>query len=118
MEPNGREDQHKMIGRGGRNQHLSLYAATLLGPSDASTVIVSAGSDGIDGNSPAAGAVVDERTLQSGGGSLHNDARKALEGFDSYPFLDGLGATIITEPTGNNLRDLRILMAEQPLNKI
>ena len=91
-------------GLGGRNQHFSLYAATLLDPSDASTVILSAGSDGIDGNSPAAGAIVDEQMPQA-------EAMKSLQEFDSYTFLEQMGATVLTGPTGNNLRDLRILLS-------
>jgi len=94
------------IGLGGRNQHFGLYAATLLAPSDAATVVLSAGSDGIDGNSPAAGAMVDEGTLQYGDAA----ARRSLQEFDSYRFLAQLGATIVTGATGNNLRDLRILL--------
>ncbi len=100
-------------GAGGRNQHFGLYAATLLDASDASTVVLSAGSDGIDGNSPAAGAVVDEQTLQRSAG-MRADAERALESFDSYTFLERIGATLVTGATGNNLRDLRILLAERP----
>jgi hydroxypyruvate reductase len=101
-------------GNGGRNQHFALHTATLLDGTDASTAVLSAGSDGIDGNSVAAGAVVDERTLCSGmtGGSLRLDAEEALRSFNSSTFLKKIGATIVTGPTGNNLRDLRILLAE------
>lgn len=98
-------------GIGGRNQHLSLYAATLLSPADASTVILSAGSDGIDGNSPAAGAIVDERTLQGAFEEGIDAARKSLQEFDSYTFLERMKATVVTGPTGHNLRDLRILLS-------
>ncbi|MEO6910825.1 MAG: MOFRL family protein, partial [Edaphobacter sp.] len=113
MNAAGSEEGQNVFGAGGRNQHFSLYAATLLGPSDASTVILSAGSDGIDGNSVAAGAVVDEQTLQkrSGRGA---EAQRALQDFDSYTFLERVGGTIVTGATGNNLRDLRILLAERP----
>lgn len=107
-------EQHKPSGRGGRNQHFGLYAASLLEPSDASTVILSAGSDGIDGNSPAAGAVIDEQTLGLAGSELRAEARRALEHFDSYAFLDRAASTIVTGATGNNLRDLRILLADRP----
>lgn len=101
-------------GAGGRNQHFSLYAATLLGRSDASTVVLSAGSDGIDGNSPAAGAVIDDRTLgHEDEPEIRTAARHALKCFDSYTFLESMGCAITTGPTGNNLRDLRILLAEQ-----
>ena len=74
------------------------------------TTVLSAGTDGIDGNSPAAGAVVDGRTIErAGGGGL--DALVAIEKFDAYPFFKALGDAIETGPTGNNLRDLRILLA-------
>lgn len=95
-------------GFGGRNQHFALYVATLLGESDASTAVLSAGSDGIDGNSAAAGAVVDERTLRDSG---IDGARRALQRFDSNTFLKRIGATVTTGATGNNLRDLRVLLA-------
>jgi glycerate 2-kinase len=99
------------IGVGGRNQHFSLYAATLLAPSDATTVIFSAGSDGIDGNSRAAGAMVDETTLRTDARYGDTAAWKSLQEFDSHNFLARLGATVVTGATGNNLRDLRILLA-------
>jgi len=107
------------VGVGGRNQHLSLYAAMLLEPSDASTVFLSAGSDGIDGNSFAAGAVVDEQSLRSPAdqqseSEIRAAAQHALEHFDSSAFLERIGCTVTTGPTGNNLRDLRILLAEPP----
>ena len=105
-------------GIGGRNQHFALYTATQLEPSDAPIAVLSAGSDGIDGNSKAAGAVIDEHTLSSVGaeqadeGQLRADAHAALEQFCSFQFLQSRGAIITTGPTGNNLRDLRILLAE------
>jgi hydroxypyruvate reductase len=73
---------------------------------------LSAGTDGVDGDSPAAGAVVDgttvERALRAG-----LSVEDALEGFDAYPLLAGIGDAIVTGPTGNNVRDLRILVAER-----
>lgn len=109
--------KHSSLGVGGRNQHFSLYAATLLGDADASTVVLSAGSDGIDGNSPAAGGVVDEQTLRGQkrnsdvSKELMDKAMRSIQEFDSYTFLESIGATIVTGPTGNNLRDLRILLS-------
>ena len=109
---------------GGRNQHFALYLATRLQPSDGPLAILSAGSDGIDGNSSAAGAVIDEHTLDQekahpfAPGSSHLSqiscqaaARRALEAFDASSFLHSLGATVVTGPTGHNLRDLRILLS-------
>ena len=103
-------EQRKPIGLGGRNQQFALYAASLLTSSDASTAILSAGSDGIDGNSAAAGAVIDDQTLAAP--TLRAEAAHALDCFDTTPLLDRLGAALVTGPTGNNLRDLRILLAD------
>lgn len=102
-------------GVGGRNQHFALHTATLFGDDDVQLAVLSAGSDGIDGNSAAAGAVVNEHTLRGPKGvrSLRlRDAEQALRGFHSSRFLESLNATIVTGPTGNNLRDLRILLAD------
>jgi hydroxypyruvate reductase len=95
---------------GGRNQHFALYLATHLRRADGPLAILSAGSDGIDGNSIAAGAIVDQHTLDN----AHQlaTAQRALEAFNSYVLLDSIDATIVTGPTGQNLRDLRILLAE------
>jgi len=98
-------------GIGGRNQQFALACAEPISGQD--ITVLSAGTDGIDGNSPAAGAVVDGSTL--GRTSARADGveavRHALTSFNAYPFLDALGDTVITGPTGNNLRDLRILLA-------
>jgi hydroxypyruvate reductase len=101
----------KDAGTGGRNQQFALYCAGKIA-SERITVL-SAGTDGIDGNSQAAGAVVDGHTLeqfslQGGGQSLTSVLKK----YDSAPVLERLGAGIVTGPTGNNLRDLRILLAD------
>jgi hydroxypyruvate reductase len=93
---------------GGRNQHFALYVGTQLRPADGPISVLSAGSDGIDGNSSVAGAIVDEHTLD---GRLA-DAQSALQGFNSFSFLNALDATVVTGPTGHNLRDLRILLAD------
>jgi len=98
------------VGNGGRNQHFALYAVTLLENERGATAILSVGSDGIDGNSAFAGAVVDENSLRGPG--LHEAALDALRRFDSATLLSELGATIATGPTGHNLRDLRLLLAE------
>ena len=96
--------------RGGRNQHFALYMASQLRAEDGPIAVLSAGSDGIDGNSDAAGAIVDEQTLD--GDSLRESAMRALVVFDSSTWLSAAGATVVTGPTGHNLRDLRILLAD------
>ncbi len=95
-------------GVGGRNSHFALYCAQKIAGEN--ITVLSAGTDGIDGNSAAAGAVADGTTLQRAQ-ALGLNASKALAEFDSFPFFDRLGDAIVTGPTGNNLRDLRVLMA-------
>jgi glycerate 2-kinase len=95
-------------GVGGRNQQFALACAEKIAGEN--ITVLSAGTDGVDGNSPAAGAVGDgltvERARQRG-----LDPRAALDAFDAYPFFRAMGDAIETGPTGNNLRDLRILLA-------
>jgi len=95
-------------GTGGRNQQFALACAEKLAGEN--ITVLSAGTDGVDGNSPAAGAVVDGTTLERARGRGLN-ARAAIGKFDAYPFFTALGDAIETGPTGNNLRDLRILLA-------
>jgi glycerate 2-kinase len=95
-------------GVGGRNQQFALACAEKIAGEN--ITVLSAGTDGIDGDSPAAGAVADGSTL-SRAQTRGLGARAALEKFDAYPFFNALGDAIETGPTGNNLRDLRILLA-------
>lgn len=99
-------------GTGGRNQQFALACALLLHqrlPGEPA-VCLSAGSDGADGNSPAAGAIVDTTTVPRAQ-ALGFAPQRALAGFDACPLFTALGDTIVTGPTGNNLRDLRILLS-------
>jgi hydroxypyruvate reductase len=73
-------------------------------------VALCAGTDGIDGNSPAAGALADTTTLSRARGN-GLDAAKFLDGSDAYSFFDRLSDAIVTGPTGTNVRDVRILLA-------
>lgn len=95
-------------GIGGRNQQFALACAQKI--TREKIAVLSAGTDGIDGNSPAAGAVVDNTTIQRAEVQGKN-IQAALEKFDAYPLLDSIGDVIVTGPTGNNVRDLRILLA-------
>jgi hydroxypyruvate reductase len=95
-------------GTGGRNQHFTLYCAEQIAGED--ICALSAGSDGIDGNSAAAGAVADGSTLERGK-ARGLDIQAHLRGFNASPFFEALGDAIVTGPTGNNLRDLRIFLA-------
>jgi glycerate 2-kinase len=95
-------------GVGGRNQQFALACGQKI--ADENVTVLSAGTDGIDGNSTAAGAVADGTTLARGR-ARGLAAREYLSSFNAYPFFAALGDTIVTGPTGNNLRDLRILLA-------
>ncbi len=95
-------------GAGGRNQHFALYCAEkIVGENIA---VLSAGTDGIDGNSPAAGAVSDGTTLERAQ-KAGLDLAAHFNGFNSFPLFEKLGDAIQTGPTGNNVRDLRVLLA-------
>jgi len=95
-------------GVGGRNQHFALACAQKI--SGENVTVLSAGTDGIDGNSSAAGAIADGTTLQRATERGLN-AESHLASFNANPFFDSLGDLIVTGPTGNNLRDLRVLLA-------
>ena len=95
-------------GSGGRNQQFALACAAKIAGEN--ITVLSAGTDGVDGNSPAAGAVADGSTVLRAQSTGLN-APEALENFDAYPFFTALGDAVETGPTGNNLRDLRILLA-------
>ncbi len=95
-------------GVGGRNQQFALACAQKIAGEN--ITVLSAGTDGIDGNSPAAGAIADGTTLERGK-SRGLEPAASLRTFNAFPFFEGLGDTIMTGPTGNNLRDLRILLA-------
>ncbi|HVA93424.1 MAG TPA: DUF4147 domain-containing protein [Candidatus Dormibacteraeota bacterium] len=96
-------------GVGGRNSAFVLDCVKKI--AGRRIAVLSVGTDGIDGSSPAAGAVAD-------GGSLERAQAQGLNPddyfrrSDSHAFFRKLNDAIITGPTGNNLRDLRILVAE------
>jgi glycerate 2-kinase len=112
----------KNTGKGGRNQELALSAGLLLDKSDLrNVVIVSVGTDGTDGPTDAAGAVVDATTVR------HNveGAREALVGHNAYPFFerldqrqkdstDRLPPLIKTGPTGTNVADICVTLIGMP----
>lgn len=112
-------------GIGGRNAETVLRCAfeieahAVRSPEDAIAttspphiVALSAGTDGIDGNSQAAGAMCDETTLARGR-ALSLDALKFLEASDAHTFFDALGDAITTGATGTNVRDLRLLLSRE-----
>lgn len=97
-------------GLGGRNQELVLRLAVAAARhGDLEYAFLSAGTDGIDGNSPAAGAVADCSSLLRAR-ALEMDPEAYLRDSDSYRFFSRLGDSLVTGASGNNLRDLRLLL--------
>jgi glycerate 2-kinase len=95
-------------GRGGRNQELALAAALVIGNHDG-IVIASFGTDGVDGPTPAAGAVVDGGTVERGR-IAGLDAADCLARNDSHTFLAASGDLLVTGPTGTNVADLAMAL--------
>ncbi len=96
-------------GRGGRNLETVLRCAMKLDSQGPHTVVLSAGTDGVDGNSPCAGAIADETTIERAR-PYGLDPEHFLARSDSYAFFDQLDQLILTGPTGTNVRDLRIVL--------
>ncbi len=96
-------------GRGGRNQAFLAWLAYFLGPEG--VWALAADSDGIDGNSEAAGAVLRPDTLARAA-ELGLDLRATLNRDDSHGFFDALGDLVVPGPTHNNLNDLRVVVVE------
>jgi len=96
-------------GIGGRNSAFVLACVEKI--AGKKIAVLSAGTDGVDGNSLAAGAVADGETLARAR-AMGLDHADAFRRSDAFTFFSKLEDAIVTGPTGNNLRDLRILIAE------
>ena len=91
-------------GLGGRNQEFTLAAAIDIAGLPR-TVVFSAGTDGTDGPTDAAGAMADGATLERGPA-----ARAFLDANDSYHYFEGLGDLVKTGPTNTNVMDVRLML--------
>ncbi len=100
-------------GAGGRNQQFVMACALDLEQyAPQRLTVLSAGSDGIDGNTQAAGAIADPTTVtRAHAFGFHLKA--SLAAFNACPMFTALGDSVVTGPTGQNLRDLRLLIAER-----
>ena len=96
-------------GKGGRNQEFALAAAEALAHAGGRAVLASVGTDGIDGPTDAAGAIVDSTTVERATTAGLAPAR-FLEDNNAYAFFDALGDLINTGPTGTNVGDLQIIL--------
>ncbi len=95
-------------GKGGRNQEFALAAALKMGKIQ-NTVVLSAGTDGTDGPTDAAGAISDSTSLERAQ-ALGLDPQAFLNDNDSYNFFNSLGDLYKTGPTNTNVMDLRIIL--------
>ena len=95
-------------GKGGRNQEFALAAALEIQGLEG-VVVLSGGTDGTDGPTDAAGAVVDGFTVTRGR-EAGKDAEAYLARNDAYPFFQALGDLLVTGPTLTNVMDLRVVM--------
>ncbi|MBN2208144.1 MAG: glycerate kinase [Candidatus Coatesbacteria bacterium] len=95
-------------GVGGRNQEFALAAGLHLNGTQG-ILMLSAGTDGIDGSSEAAGAIADGETVLRGGYE-GMEAADYLDRNDSFSYFDAIGDTIVTGPTGTNVMDIRLVM--------
>ena len=93
-------------GRGGPNQEFALAAARELPPG---AVLAAVDTDGVDGDTDAAGALVDDSTVAD-----EDAARRALSANDSHSYLAERGAVVETGQTGTNVNDLRVLVVGSP----
>lgn len=100
-------------GRGGRNQEFALGAMPVIADVPVQAVLGSAGTDGIDGPTDAAGAIVDTssstRAAEAG-----LDAAAALSNNAAYDFFQPLGDLIIWGPTGTNVGDIHVMLTGEP----
>jgi hydroxypyruvate reductase len=97
-------------GKGGRNQEFALAMAPLLETIGSNVVATSIGTDGIDGPTDAAGAVVDPTTLRRAEAQGLASSQMFLDNNNAYEFFDRLGDLIHTGPTNTNVGDLQIIL--------
>ncbi|MQA28324.1 MAG: DUF4147 domain-containing protein [Luteitalea sp.] len=97
-------------GRGGRNQEFALAAADLLRQPGTDIVLGSAGTDGIDGPTDAAGAIADSTTCARAENAGLRPFEAYLRDNNAYACFDALGDLIHTGPTGTNVGDLQIIL--------
>lgn len=96
-------------GVGGRNQEFALGAATKIS-GNSGVAIISIGTDGVDGPTDAAGAIVDGSTVRRAH-ALGLKPGESLRRNDSYEFFEGLGDLVITGPTGTNVNDVCVIVS-------
>jgi len=99
-------------GRGGRNQEFGLAVVEALANSPWQMVMASVGTDGVDGPTDAAGAVVDTTTFRRGQERGLGAPRAYLENNDSHTYFEALGDLISTGPTNTNIGDIQVALLD------
>jgi glycerate 2-kinase len=103
----------RVPGAGGRNQQFVMACALELENHPGERIsVLSAGSDGIDGNTQVAGAIADPTTVERAH-AFGFHLKASLAAFNACPMFTALGDAVVTGPTGQNLRDLRLLISER-----
>jgi glycerate-2-kinase len=97
-------------GKGGRNQELALALAGPLAGLPAACVVASVGTDGVDGPTDAAGAIVDTTTAGRARAAGLGDPEAFLRDNNAYAFFNPLGDLLMTGPTGTNVGDIQVAM--------
>ena len=97
-------------GRGGRNQEFALAAAEALAVHFSEAVLGSIGTDGVDGPTDAAGAVIDVSTAARARASGLGSPGRYLANNDSYAFFDALGDLVRLGPTETNVGDIQVVL--------
>lgn len=117
-EPTVKITNQANMGLGGRNQHLALEVLSLMRHDTdpeiqrcVNMALVSGGTDGEDGPTQAAGAILNESIVASAE-AIKLDEQDYLQRFDSYNFFEQAGGLLVTGPTGTNVCDLRVALAK------
>jgi glycerate-2-kinase len=97
-------------GKGGRNQELALALAAPLAALPLPVVVASVGTDGIDGPTDAAGAMVDRTTADRARAAGLDDPEAFLRDNNAYAFFHALGDLVVTGPTGTNVGDIQVVV--------
>ena len=97
-------------GKGGRNQELALALAERLAGLPVAVLVASVGTDGVDGPTDAAGAIVDNTTVSRARAAGVGDPGPFLRDNDAYAYFHALGDLVVTGPTGTNVGDIQVAM--------
>lgn len=100
-------------GMGGRNQEFALAAVGSLRDLGVRAAVASVGTDGVDGPTPAAGAMIDSTTLDRARAKGLASAAEYLANNDSYRFFDALGDLVVTGPTRTNVGDIQVALVAE-----